>query len=153
VKLNLPSWATVTLGAIAGILAVLNETVFSAGATWGAYITIALIFLAGLGISPLVGPAFRSALHLSAAVSILISSGLAALALALTTIHMSSALHAILGAALAFASALGFAPAVTPAVLPAKGETKAAAVARSTVLPVLLLVMAAGGLLTVWAVV
>lgn len=115
-KLNLPSWATTTLGCIAGILAILTELVFAPNTAWGIYITVSLIFLSGIGISPLVGPAFRSALHLSAQVSLLICSGLAALAVALTTVHMASDVHAVLAGIFAFASALGFGPA--PVIVP-----------------------------------
>ena len=71
---------------------------------------MALIFLAGLGVSPLVGAAFRAALHLSTAVSLLISSALGALALAVHTFNLSEGLKGVLQGVLAFAAAIGFAP-------------------------------------------
>lgn len=109
-KLQLPSWATTVGGLVTGILAVLNQTTFSFAAPWQVYITIALFFLSGIGISPLVGPAFRAALHITTKVSLVISSALGALALAATTLSISSgAKGAILGV-LTFLAALGFAP-------------------------------------------
>jgi hypothetical protein len=109
-KLKLPSWASVTLGIGAGVLAVLNETTFGFATDWRGYISVVLIFLAGIGISPIVGAAFRAALHLSTTVSLLISSGLAALALAVHTFNLSEGLRGVLQGVLAFAAAIGFAP-------------------------------------------
>jgi hypothetical protein len=109
-RLNLPTWASTILGLGAGVLAVLNETVFGLSTEWHSYIAIALVFLAGLGISPLVGPAFRAAIHLSQGASVLISSALGALALAVSTLNIAEGVRGILQGVLVFAAALGFAP-------------------------------------------
>jgi hypothetical protein len=131
-KLKLPSWASTIGGLVTGILAVLNQTTFSFASPWQVYITIALFFLSGIGFSPLVGPAFRAALHLSAKASLIISSGLGAAALAATTLTISSGAKGVILGALTFLAAIGFAPTVpvpvpapTPAPTPAAPATPA----------------------------
>jgi hypothetical protein len=109
-KLQLPSWATTVGGLFTGVLAVLNQTTFSFSAPWQVYITIALFFLSGIGISPLVGPAFRAALHITTKVSLVISSALGAAALAATTLSISSGAKGVILGVLTFLAALGFAP-------------------------------------------
>lgn len=126
--LKLPSWASVTLGLIAGVGAVLNEVAFSFTAEWRSFISIGLIFLAGLGIAPLVGPAFRAALHLSQTASLFISSALGALALAVHTLNVSEGVRGVLQGVLTFAAAVGFAPSTT--VIEAKIEAKLARLGR-----------------------
>ncbi len=122
---NLPSKASLVLSVLAGVLAVLNAVVFHVGSDWSAWINAALVFLAGIGISPLVGPAFRAALHLSPVVSLFLSAGISALTVGLSTLHMSSALHAVIAAALAFLAGLGFGPATAePFVTPAGGSLR-----------------------------
>lgn len=124
-KLNIPSQVTVALGLAAGVLAILTQTTFGLGAEWASYVTVALVFLAGLGISPLVGPAFRSALHLSQSASLIISSVLSALAVAATTLNVSVGVRGVIEGVLAFAAALGFAPSVNPVQIPvSKGPGK-----------------------------
>ena len=111
-KLQLPSWATTVGGLVAGVLAVLNQAAFSFAAPWQTYITIALFFLSGIGISPLVGPAFRAALHLSTKASLVISSALGAAGVAATTLDVSPGVKGAILGALTFLAALGFAPVV-----------------------------------------
>ncbi len=115
--LKVPSSATIVLSLLGGVLAVLNQTVLHLGSHWSTYITVGLVFLAGLGISPLVGKQFRSALHPSHQVSVIISAALSAAALVLTTINVSSGLKAILGGVLTFLAGIGFAP-IAPAPTP-----------------------------------
>lgn len=116
VSLGIPSIAAVVLGLLAGVLVVLNEVVLEASSQWHGYITVLLVFGAGVGISPLVGPAFRAALHFPAWVGCIISAGMAAAVLALSTTQMSSLAHAIVAGALTVLAALGFAPATTAIV-------------------------------------
>lgn len=110
-KLKLPSWATITLGVVAGILAVLNQTTFDIATPWKAYVTIALVFLSALGISPLVGEKFQSAVHLAPSVGIVISAALAALAVGLSTLSVSEGVKGLIQGVIVFFSAFGFAPA------------------------------------------
>jgi hypothetical protein len=108
--LKLPSWASVSLGLVAGAAAVLNELAFSFTAEWRSFISVGLIFLAGLGIAPLVGSSFRAALHLSQTTSLFLTSALGALALGIHTLNISEGVRGILQGILTFAAAVGFAP-------------------------------------------
>ena len=117
-SLTIPSWASTVLSLIAGALAVLNQVTFGFGSPWQPYVTVALVFLAGLGISPLVGAQFRAALHLSHAASLVIAAVLAAVTLALTTLHVSAGLQGILGGVLTFLVGIGFAPGAVVAPTP-----------------------------------
>jgi hypothetical protein len=110
-KLKLPSWATITLGVFAGILAILNQTTFDIATPWKSYVTIALVFLSALGISPLVGEKFQSAVHLAPSVGIVISAALAALAVGLSTLGVSEGVKGLIQGVIVFFSAFGFAPA------------------------------------------
>jgi len=58
---------TTLLSLVAGVLAVLNQTSFDLVQPWKTALTVALVFLTGLGISPLTGPAFRNAFEVSCA--------------------------------------------------------------------------------------
>jgi predicted membrane protein len=99
------------LACIAGALEVVNEIALPIGPQWHAYITVGLTFVAGLGISPLVGIAFRNALHLPQSVSVAISSVLAAITLALTQLAVPSGWKSVIGFVLMFLSGVGFGPA------------------------------------------
>lgn len=109
--LKLPSKWALVLSLVAGGLEVVNEVVLPIGAQWHAYITVGLTFLAGLGISPLVGVAFKNALHLPQGVSLAISSAMAAVTLILTQLTISPGLKSIIGGVLTFLSGIGFGPA------------------------------------------
>lgn len=111
--LKLPSWATVALGLTAGALSVINQLLVPG--PWTSVIAALLVLIAGLGISPTVGPAFRSALHLAPWLSTLLSTILAGLAVVLTTTTIAP-VHDVLVSVITAAAALGFAPAVPWAV-------------------------------------
>lgn len=112
-KLNTPTLQTIVLSVAFAILSVLNSTTLHLGAPWTTYITVALVFIAGLGISPLTGAAFRSILHLSNGASNLIAAATAAATLAATTIDTSSPVHAVIVGVLTLLAGLGFAPVPT----------------------------------------
>jgi hypothetical protein len=116
VTVGLPTIAVVILGLLLGVAQVLNELVLEASSEWHAYIAIILVFFAAIGISPLVGSAFRAALHLPLWASNILSALMAAAVLALSTVHMSNLAHAIVAAVLTVFAALGFAPASVAAV-------------------------------------
>jgi hypothetical protein len=107
-RITLPTWATTVIALIAGVLVALNQTTFDFDATWKNVFTVALIFIGGLGISPLTGNAFRNALHLPQNVITLISAGSAALAVGVTTFGWSSTTQAIVTGVLAVLATLGF---------------------------------------------
>ena len=108
-KVSVPTAASVVAALVAGVLAVLNQTVFNFGSEWYNYINIALVFLAGLGITPLTGKAFRAALHLPPWVLTVITAALAALQVALTSVGMPNSWHAVIVAAITVLAGLGFA--------------------------------------------
>jgi hypothetical protein len=125
-KLNIPSWATTILSLIAGGLAILNQVSFGFGSPWGVYVTLALVALAGLGISPLVGAQFRSALHLSHSASLVITSIVTTAGVAVTTLSISPTAKGIVVGILAFLAGVGFAPGPQPAPAPAPTPAPAA---------------------------
>ena len=127
---KLPSWATTLLACLAGLIQILNATTFGFISPWRAALTVALVFIAALGIGPLTGAQFRNALHISQSANTVIGAVLAAATVASTTLAMSTAAHAIIAGALTVLAGLGFGtiptvvptPAPTPApVPPAKG--------------------------------
>jgi hypothetical protein len=116
ITVGVPAAAAVVLGLILGAAEVVNEVVLEASSQWHSYILVLLVFGGGVGISPIVGPAFRAALHLPSWAGYVVSAGMAAAVLALSTVDMSNLLHAVVGAALTVLAALGFAPASPVAV-------------------------------------
>lgn len=107
-KLNLPTWATTALALLAGLASVLNQTTFGFIQPWKSALTVGLVLVAGLGIGPLTGQAFRAALHLSQNVNTLIAAVLAAATVATTTLSLSTPLHAVLAGVLTVLAGLGF---------------------------------------------
>lgn len=122
-NLKLPTWATTILACLAGLLSVLNQTTFDFVAPWRSVFAVALVFIAGLGIGPLTGSAFRTALHIPQNVNVLISAAIAAASIAVTTISMGTAAHAILLAALTILAGLGFGTLPTPAQIRREATT------------------------------
>lgn len=109
IKLNVPTAVTVVLGLVAGILTVLVHNTFGFSVGWSNYAATILVFLSVLGINPLVGSAFRNALHLSPAVTLVITALLTAAAFGVTQIGgISHDAVGIVQGIIAFAGALGF---------------------------------------------
>jgi len=108
VPLKLPSIAVVILGLVAGVLTLLVHNTFGIPAPWTNYAAITLVFLSVLGINPLVGTAFRNALHLSPAVTIVITAALTAAAVGATQLGWPSTTVGIVQGIIAFLGALGF---------------------------------------------
>ncbi len=119
-KFNLPSKLTAILALVAGVLAVLNQFVFKLGSDWSSAVTVALVFISGLGISPLFGQAweskFKSILHIGPGISLLISSGIAALTVAVTTFSITPSVKHAIVVVLTVLAGLGFAPATAEVV-------------------------------------
>lgn len=114
VSIGLPKLAAIILGAIGGILQVINYQVVSTGTQTHAIIAAGLYFLIAVGIPPLTGSAFKAIFHLPAWANYLISGGLGTALLVLTSVQMSGSLHVILATVITVASALGFSAAVQP---------------------------------------
>lgn len=117
-QFHLPTWATTALALLAGLLQVLNTTTFGFVQPWRGAITVAVVFIAGLGIGPLAGSAFRAALHISQNLNVLINAVLAAAVVAVTTLSMGQPVRATILAVLTILAGLGFgtSPVVPPAV-------------------------------------
>lgn len=60
VTLNLPTPVRYVLTIVATILAVINQATLALGPSLSTYITVGLLFLASVGIPPVLGPAFQS---------------------------------------------------------------------------------------------
>lgn len=123
-KLNLPSAVTTGLSLAAGVLATLNQFVFHIGSSWYSAVTVALVFLSGLGISPLFGQAFeskfKSIFHLGPSFSLIVSSAIAAVTIGVSTFHINGTVKSIVVVALTVLAGLGFAPTTTNVITPPK---------------------------------
>lgn len=115
--LNLPSGVVIVIGALLGVLAGFVHT-FGFAAPWGTYLAAMIIFFGALGISPLVGTAFRNAIHLGATASMIITAGLTALVFAIPTFGLDPTWRGVLQGLVVFAGTLGFGP------IPAAPTTK-----------------------------
>ncbi len=116
-KLNLPSSLAVILSLVAGVLEVLNQVTFGFPAPWHTFTTYGLLVLAMVGISPLVGTAFRQALtnafHVSGVLFTVLSIVTMAIAAAVTTFSIDSTWKGILLGIVAVLGGLGFGPNAT----------------------------------------
>ena len=63
-NLKLPSWLTISLGVLAGIVGALNVTTFDFAQPWSQFVTFGAAGLASLGIAPLTHSSLRNALHI-----------------------------------------------------------------------------------------
>jgi hypothetical protein len=107
--LGLPSKATVVLGLLAGALTVLVKGAFGLPPTWQYVLAAVLVFLGGAGVTPLLGPDFRSALHLPIAVTTLISAAMSAASYALAApLSINHTASIWISGGLAFLAAVGF---------------------------------------------
>lgn len=111
--LNLPSGVVVAIGCVLGALAGAVHT-FGFTAPWEKYVAVIIVFTGALGISPLVGSAFRNAIHLGATASLVITAGLTALVFAIPTFGVDATTQGILQGIVVFAATLGFGPLPIP---------------------------------------
>ena len=111
--LNLPSGVVVVIACALGALAGAVHT-FGFAAPWATVLSIGIVFFGAIGISPLVGSAFKNALHLPAAVVVVITAGLTALTAAAPSFHAGSTWLGIIQGVIAFAATLGFGPLPVP---------------------------------------
>jgi hypothetical protein len=112
-KFRVPSALVVVLGLCGGALEFLNQSDLGFIAPWNQLITFGVYALAIFGVSPLVGSAFRNALHVSPALATTITTLAATLAASITTFSMSADLKGILEGILAFLAFVGFGPATS----------------------------------------
>lgn len=111
--LNLPSGVVVVIGAVLGALAGFVHT-FAFAAPWAHYLAVIIVFAGALGVSPLVGNAFRNAIHLGATASLLITAGLTALVFGIPTFGLDATWTGVLQGIVVFAATLGFGPLPAP---------------------------------------
>lgn len=108
--LKLPSKAALILGVAGGILTGLNVAVFQFAEPWHSYVTVALLFITGLGVSPLVGTGLLAALHIPQSLALTVTSALGVLAVAIQTFAWAASAKGIVTGIIAFVAAIGFAP-------------------------------------------
>lgn len=119
VTIGLPHVVALILGLLAGGLqALIVGGILPLPESWKELAVVLLVFLAGIGINPLVGHNFYAALKLPPGVANAISAILAAAATAVTTIQgLPHTGQAIILGVLTLAATLGFQP-----VSPVSGE-------------------------------
>jgi hypothetical protein len=107
--IGLPSAAALVLGLVDGALTVLVKGAFGLPSTWQYVISAILIFLGGAGVTPLLGPSFKAALHLPFAVTTLIAAGMSAASYVLAApVGISHTASIWISGGLAFLAAVGF---------------------------------------------
>jgi hypothetical protein len=111
-KFTIPTWLTVILGLVGGILEYLNQASFHLASPWGQVITFGLYAVGVFGVSPLIHNAFRNALHISPQLATVITILLTLLAAAITTFSISADVKGVLEGIVAFAAFVGFGPAL-----------------------------------------
>lgn len=126
-KLKLPTWATVGLSAVAGVLSVLNLTVFGLDPIWQELVTVGLAALAVLGISPLTGPALQNVLHISHAVALAAAGVFATATVGVSTSSLDGTTKNIIAAVLTVLGGVLIGPSVEPTVVPVPTPTPAPA--------------------------
>jgi hypothetical protein len=117
-KLNIPTAVAVVLALVGGVLQVLNQTSFHFAASWHELIVFGLLVITGIGISPLVGPSFRNALHLTLAATTTITVIVMVLAAAVQTLSLDASLKGIINGILTVLAGLGFGAATGSAGVP-----------------------------------
>ncbi len=119
-KLRVPSWLTIGLSVVAGILSVLNVTTFGFAAPWQTVVTLALAALAALGISAATGPKLETILHLTHPASLAIAAVLSTLAVTITTLSINTTVKGILTGVVTVAAGVlcGPGPASVPVPAP-----------------------------------
>lgn len=115
--IHVPSVLVVVLGLLGGVLQYLNQASFGFQHPWDQLITFGLYVVPLFGASVLTGAAFRSALHLSPAVTTLVTTIAAALAAAITTFGWTGEVRGIAEGILAFLAFVGFGAAPAAAVV------------------------------------
>ena len=95
-KLSLPAPVVLVLGLLGGVLEFLNQQTFHFAAPWPGVIAYGLLIVGLLGVSPLVGKAFVTALKLPVSVSVGLTIAATALTAAITTFDISGVLKGVL---------------------------------------------------------
>ena len=99
-SLKIPSYVTLALSVLAGILAYLNQQTFGFAEPWHTLVTAGLAALATLGIAPAAHGALATALRLPYNVSLMLATAASSAAVGLATVSMDKTLRSVLVAAL-----------------------------------------------------
>ena len=110
-KLNVPTAVATVLAAVGGILNWLNTATFGLPPAWHQVVTYGLLFLASIGVTPLVGAALgtviRNILHLTAAALTVITVAEFALVAAVTTFGLSQDVKGVVIGVVTFLAGIG----------------------------------------------
>lgn len=119
-RIRIPSWATVGLGLLAGVLVALNQVSFGFEPPWHQVVLYGLVAISAFGISPLIGPDFANALHVSHRLMTVITTLLLTVAAAVQTLSISQDAKGIVLGIVTVIGSLGFGSAgAAPTVAPA----------------------------------
>jgi hypothetical protein len=122
-KLGLPNFITLALGLGGGVLQYLNQTSLHLGNPWHEYVTFGLYALAVIGVSPLVGTSFKTALNLTVKQATAITIVASLLAAWLSTVSgISHSTQGILQGVVTFLAFAGFGPASLVALSEYRGR-------------------------------
>lgn len=120
ISIGLPTTALIVLALIAGAAQAINVVVLEVSPTWHTLIAAGIVFISSFGGGPLLGPAFKAALHLPMWANSLISGAMAFVVVLLSTLQMTTTTHWIIASVLTVLSMLGFAPSNAEPALPLK---------------------------------
>lgn len=117
-KLKLPTWLTVGLSVVAGVLSVLNLTVFGFDPVYQELVTVGLAALAVLGISPLTGDALQNVLHISHAAALAAAGAFATATVAVSTSGIDPTVKNVVAAVLTLLGGVLVGPGVVQQPVP-----------------------------------
>ena len=93
---RLPSWLTVSISALAGIVATVNVTSHPFSPRWSTAVTLGLTALATVGLGPLVHGRLAVVLHLPYRAALALGSGLGMATVGISTAAIDPALRGVL---------------------------------------------------------
>ncbi len=100
-KLRLPSWAALVLSLFVGVVAFLNQQgTFNIGQPWHTLVNAGLVWVAALGISPLIHGALSTVLKLTYAQALGLAGVLAAATVGIATVNMNATVRSVIVAVL-----------------------------------------------------
>ena len=94
-KLKLPTWLSIVLGAALGLVGALNVASFGFASPWSQLVTFACAGIAALGIAPLTHGALRTALHITYQQALVLAGFATSATAAVTATHWDSTLKGV----------------------------------------------------------
>jgi hypothetical protein len=108
VTIGMPAAVVVVLSLVAGGLQVANQILLKSDPQIQGIIAVFLVFLVGIGVSPVTGVAFRNLIHLPPWALTLITAIVSALTGALQIVALSVTVHTVIATLLTILASLGF---------------------------------------------